>query len=237
MSTERQDRLDIVETVQNWALWRDAGDWERFRGVWHRIVNMDTDAVGLQFVDHVDHPRIADVGAVFLEGQSQHVDARALDSFGSGATQAGYLSRIGTEYSPRPRCPQPGSDPGRRFCVLRRLAAAHACGKYHELRTHARCAKFNGKQLEWLLMILSALAARCVRVTRTRYTSPCHWLSWPCSTGSPHCPESSDRLFARRRARLGDPCRIATRCSVTRVRDRAAHLAAFQRALSDGLLN
>ena len=25
----------IVEVVQNWALWRDAGDWERFRTVWH----------------------------------------------------------------------------------------------------------------------------------------------------------------------------------------------------------
>jgi hypothetical protein len=30
-----QDRLAIVEVVQNWALWRDAGDWERFRTVWH----------------------------------------------------------------------------------------------------------------------------------------------------------------------------------------------------------
>lgn len=30
-----EDRLLIVETVQNWALWRDAGDWERFRTVWH----------------------------------------------------------------------------------------------------------------------------------------------------------------------------------------------------------
>ncbi len=29
------DRLAIAETVQNWALWRDAGDWERFRTVWH----------------------------------------------------------------------------------------------------------------------------------------------------------------------------------------------------------
>ena len=29
------DRFQIVETVQNWALWRDAGDWERFRTVWH----------------------------------------------------------------------------------------------------------------------------------------------------------------------------------------------------------
>ena len=35
MSSETQDRQAIVETVQNWALWRDAGDWERFRTVWH----------------------------------------------------------------------------------------------------------------------------------------------------------------------------------------------------------
>src|SRR6266568_9470555 len=25
----------IRELVENWALWRDAGDWERFRTVWH----------------------------------------------------------------------------------------------------------------------------------------------------------------------------------------------------------
>jgi hypothetical protein len=29
------DRQEIVEVVQNWALWRDAGDWERFASVWH----------------------------------------------------------------------------------------------------------------------------------------------------------------------------------------------------------
>ena len=29
------DKLEIIEVVQNWALWRDAGDWERFRTVWH----------------------------------------------------------------------------------------------------------------------------------------------------------------------------------------------------------
>jgi hypothetical protein len=29
------DRHEIIEVVQNWALWRDAGDWERFRTVWH----------------------------------------------------------------------------------------------------------------------------------------------------------------------------------------------------------
>ena len=30
-----QDRLAIRELVENWAVWRDAGDWERFRTVWH----------------------------------------------------------------------------------------------------------------------------------------------------------------------------------------------------------
>jgi hypothetical protein len=34
-TNEREDRLAITETVNNWALWRDAGDWERFRTVWH----------------------------------------------------------------------------------------------------------------------------------------------------------------------------------------------------------
>ena len=35
MSTESEDRRAIAETVNNWAVWRDAGDWERFRTVWH----------------------------------------------------------------------------------------------------------------------------------------------------------------------------------------------------------
>jgi hypothetical protein len=29
------DRLIIRELVENWVLWRDARDWERFRTVWH----------------------------------------------------------------------------------------------------------------------------------------------------------------------------------------------------------
>lgn len=35
MDTQMLDRLAIAEVVQNWAVWRDAGDWERFRTVWH----------------------------------------------------------------------------------------------------------------------------------------------------------------------------------------------------------
>lgn len=29
------DRALIGELVQNWAVWRDAGDWERFASLWH----------------------------------------------------------------------------------------------------------------------------------------------------------------------------------------------------------
>ena len=29
------DRIALRELVENWAVWRDAGDWERFASVWH----------------------------------------------------------------------------------------------------------------------------------------------------------------------------------------------------------
>jgi len=29
------DRLAIRDLIENWAIWRDAGDWDRFRTVWH----------------------------------------------------------------------------------------------------------------------------------------------------------------------------------------------------------
>jgi hypothetical protein len=29
------DKVAIREVIENWALWRDAGDWERFATVWH----------------------------------------------------------------------------------------------------------------------------------------------------------------------------------------------------------
>ncbi len=29
------DREEIRELIENWVVWRDAGDWERFRTVWH----------------------------------------------------------------------------------------------------------------------------------------------------------------------------------------------------------
>ena len=29
------DRLTIREAIENWVVWRDAGDWERFATLWH----------------------------------------------------------------------------------------------------------------------------------------------------------------------------------------------------------
>ena len=32
---ESLDRQTIQALIENWAIWRDAGDWERFKTVWH----------------------------------------------------------------------------------------------------------------------------------------------------------------------------------------------------------
>lgn len=33
---ERNERLAITDLLQNWVVWRDAGDWQRFQTVWHQ---------------------------------------------------------------------------------------------------------------------------------------------------------------------------------------------------------
>jgi hypothetical protein len=35
MNNELQDELLIRQMVERWAVWRDAGDWDRFATVWH----------------------------------------------------------------------------------------------------------------------------------------------------------------------------------------------------------
>lgn len=35
MDTESAEKLAIRELIENWVVWRDAGNWERFRTVWH----------------------------------------------------------------------------------------------------------------------------------------------------------------------------------------------------------
>lgn len=35
MANEAADRQAIRELIENWAIWRDCGNWERFRSLWH----------------------------------------------------------------------------------------------------------------------------------------------------------------------------------------------------------
>ena len=40
METALIERARIREVIENWVLWRDSGDWERFRTVWHAEARM-----------------------------------------------------------------------------------------------------------------------------------------------------------------------------------------------------
>ena len=35
MNDEFQDKLIIRELIENWVVWSDAGEWDRFRTIWH----------------------------------------------------------------------------------------------------------------------------------------------------------------------------------------------------------
>ena len=50
---EIEDRRQIAELLHNWVVWRDAGDWERFRTVWHpdgRMMATWTQGTGDEFI-------------------------------------------------------------------------------------------------------------------------------------------------------------------------------------------
>src|SRR4029078_2578907 len=52
--TEIEDDRLIRELLQNWAIWRDAGGWERFRTVWHpdgRMMATWTQGTGDEFIE------------------------------------------------------------------------------------------------------------------------------------------------------------------------------------------
>ncbi len=51
---EPEARLAIRQVVENWVLWRDAGDWERFQTVWHpdgRMMATWFQGTGRDFID------------------------------------------------------------------------------------------------------------------------------------------------------------------------------------------
>ena len=35
MNGEFEDKLVIRELIENWVVWSDAGEWDRFKTIWH----------------------------------------------------------------------------------------------------------------------------------------------------------------------------------------------------------
>ena len=54
MNADVLDQLEIRTLIENWVLWRDAGDWDRFATLWHvdgRMVTTWTQASATEFID------------------------------------------------------------------------------------------------------------------------------------------------------------------------------------------
>jgi hypothetical protein len=54
LSDDTMERLAIRDLVENWVVWSDSGDWERFRTVWHddgRMVATWFQGTGDEFVE------------------------------------------------------------------------------------------------------------------------------------------------------------------------------------------
>jgi len=77
------DRLHIREQVQNWVIWRDSGNWEKFRTVWHEGARMQSTWFGGPVDEFITHARAnlerGIIGAHFLGGTSiELAGARAI---------------------------------------------------------------------------------------------------------------------------------------------------------------
>jgi len=58
-SSDITDRFAIRELLENWVLWRDTGDWERFATVWHDDARMITTWYQASASDFIERSRIA----------------------------------------------------------------------------------------------------------------------------------------------------------------------------------
>lgn len=57
MDEDLIDRLRIRETVENWVVWRDSGDWARFKTVWHEDARMHSTWFRGSAQDFIAHAR------------------------------------------------------------------------------------------------------------------------------------------------------------------------------------
>jgi len=70
MVNDRDAKLEIREVIENWVVWRDAGDWERFRTVWHEGARMH---------------------ATWFQGSAEQFIANARQSWGRGRISSHFL--------------------------------------------------------------------------------------------------------------------------------------------------
>lgn len=74
MADELIDKLRIREVVENWVIWRDSGNWDRFRTVWHAGARMHSTWFRGSAEDFIAHARQSwgrgGIGAHFLGGSS-----------------------------------------------------------------------------------------------------------------------------------------------------------------------
>jgi hypothetical protein len=70
MVTDREAKLEIREVIENWVVWRDSGDWERFKTVWHEGARMH---------------------ATWFQGSAEEFIANARQSWGRGGISGHFL--------------------------------------------------------------------------------------------------------------------------------------------------
>jgi hypothetical protein len=127
-----EERLAIAQVVENWALWRDAGDWERFRTVWHDDGWMTATWFQGPAREFVEVSRAGfDKGVSilhFLGGSSiELAGARAIAQTKMTISQRGALDGVtvdvvctGRSYDFFEKRPLPKGDPSGRWAIVRR---------------------------------------------------------------------------------------------------------------------
>jgi hypothetical protein len=99
MNDETLERLAIRDLIENWAVWRDAGDWERFRTVWHddgRMMATWTQGTADEFIEMSKAGWAKGVSILhFLGGQSIDLaGARAISQTKMTISQRGEVHDV-----------------------------------------------------------------------------------------------------------------------------------------------
>jgi hypothetical protein len=76
VADERDDKLCIRDVIENWVIWRDSGNWERFKTVWHEGARMH---------------------ATWFQGSAEEFIANARQSWGRGGISCHFLGGTSIE--------------------------------------------------------------------------------------------------------------------------------------------